>query len=320
MIKCCACNSEHVKKILVINGFDVYKCMNCGLIFTYPMPQDEELQKFYQGFLFEKPDENKIQKQLVIRKKELTDQFKLNQETNSTKKFLDYGGGTGVAYKAAFDLGLNSFYYDIDEKSIEFVKTEFNLDNKFHITNPEIGENYFDYIFCDNVIEHIKDPEYFVNNLYSKLNKGGMLVIKTPNASNFETYFVVIIWLLNYFKRALKENSFKDTFNAVFVHRYWHCDPPRHLYSFSSESLKNVVSKVTKDDKVSVSVDYYHLPFLKYSLGETILNIGNPLKRIVLFIAALPLIVTEFYFLLWHLVLVKLKVISRTGLIVKIEK
>ncbi len=318
-MKCVACHSEASIKISVINKFDVYKCRNCGLIYTSPLPDDEVLNSFYQGFLFEKPQLSDIKNQIPKKKKELKRIFDFSSFDLSQKNFLDFGGGTGLSWIAAKEIGLDAYYFDIDKQAKEFVVSNFGLDELHSIDNPNESEKKFDYILSDNVIEHLKNPVDFVQNLYNILNPGGQIVIKTPRASNCESFFIFSVWFLVYFKKAVKENGLLNGLKSTFVHRYWHCEPPRHLYGFSDLSFKKMFEK-TIANEARVSVSSYILPAFKFSIGDVLLHVKNPILRYVLLLIFLPVIILELPVIGLRYLLISLKLISLSGMIVKIEK
>lgn len=48
--------------------------------------------------------------------------------------------------------------------------------------------NSFDVIYCNDVLEHLYDPEDIVHKLKSKLKKGGLLISSIPNVRYFHTF------------------------------------------------------------------------------------------------------------------------------------
>lgn len=119
---CPGCLSEENLSKLRIDGFYVKECLHCELIFTIPLPSDDFLNIFYQGFLysdgFSSADlsTGDFDREVKARMEELAS-FPLNPRFH--KKFLDFGGGNGAAFVAARKLGFESSYYDVDENSIE---------------------------------------------------------------------------------------------------------------------------------------------------------------------------------------------------------
>lgn len=319
MIHCKVCDSDGVEKIVDWKDYTIYKCTNCNLIFTNPLPDDQLLIDFYQGFLFNKPKKNTIQKEVRNRKKELKTLFNF-QSLDTNTLYLDYGGGTGSSYKAASELGLNAYYHDLDEKAKAFVKETHGLDDDHIIDDIEKTATRFDYIFSDNVIEHVKDPVKFTTDLKDILHVGGQMVIKTPHGMNTEILFYPFISLKGYTFAALKYNPLPVVIKSYFK-RFWHCDPPRHLYAFSKQNLELIAKKAGfRDDEIEVS--YYRVPLFDFSLTKMFVSIKarHGIRSMFLRVIYLPIIPLELLSKLLQSVLISLNVLSAGGIILKLKK
>ena len=236
------------------------------------------------------------------------------------KNFLDYGGGTGSAYKAACELNLKVYYHDLDEKAKSFVKEQHNLTDEFIIDNINNSSIRFDYIFSDNVIEHLKNPIDYINEMRKVLTNSGEIVIKTPNAMNTESFFIPLITLRVYFLKALKYNSLLDAMKSYFM-RFWHCDPPRHLFSFSKTNLRLMALKAGFNEN-EIEISYYNMPFLENSLTKIFFNFQkySSAKYYLLRIFMLPIIPFEFITRVLQTVLLNLKILTPGGIILKLRK
>jgi 2-polyprenyl-3-methyl-5-hydroxy-6-metoxy-1,4-benzoquinol methylase len=316
---CPICDSDNVIKILNwMKGYNILKCNHCKLIFSEPLPSDVDLHDFYQGFCYNKPDITRINNEVKKRKVDLTKLFGWNLPVDvKNNHFLDFGGGSGVATKAAKELGLDAHYFEIDEESISFVKNVLEIDDNHIFTHIcDVQHKKFDCIFSDNVIEHYKFPIEFIDTLYNLLKSRGVLIIKTPHASNTEAVFYPRINIRGYFLRSLKYNSFKNSIYG-YINRWWHCDPPRHIYSFSKESFKEIAKKLKIHD---YEIDFYRIPLFKYSIAELILTKSKNLKGILIRLLLLPILPIELISKLIQLLLIKLEIISPGGIILKIWK
>lgn len=318
-MNCLVCDSQDVAFVCKINGYDVYRCKSCGLIFTSPMPDDKTINEFYQGFLFDKPNVGKLKSKIPSKKIELLKTIGLKELECKGKSFFDYGGGTGLSFAAAIECGFEAYYYDIDNQAIQFAQDNLGLKADNIISEPEKDSRKFDIIMCDNVIEHVKNPHELISMLYNKLVEGGQLIIKTPRASNTETLFIFSVWFLVYLKKVIFVNDLKTTIDAIFVHRYWHAEPPRHLFSFSDKSMELLVQKSCGND-CKIVTDSYSIPYFKYSLADILLSVKDTFLRVFLFINLLPFIAMEFILALYRVIFVKLKLVSMSGMIVKIRK
>lgn len=108
-----------------------------------------------------------------------------------SKRHLDIGCGYGGVCIAAAKAGACSVGLDLDTKLIEF--SELNkrdhpdLNPTFYKMDVLDTENVirlgiFDIITCDNVIEHVSDPERLVKHISLLLKKTGFAYVTIPNA------------------------------------------------------------------------------------------------------------------------------------------
>lgn len=319
MNTCPACNTENTQKYLDWKKFTINKCQGCKLIFALPTPTEDELAEYYQGFLFNKPEKYEIEKKVSLKIKELKHLFKVDNLENKT--FLDFGGGTGVAFKAATELGLKAYYFDLDKQAEEFTKTNLGLTDDFIIKDMASDDRNYDLIFSDNVIEHLIDPVSFLETLTKKLNKNGTLVIKTPHGGNTAIFFNPYMAFKSYFLQAIKYNSVFKSLIVLFK-VFWHCDPPRHIYSFSKDSFKFLVNK-TNVKNISHETSYYEAPIFSNTITKQFFTRDKNLsliKSILVRLIIFPIIPIETTFQLIGKILLKLKILSPEGIILTIKR
>lgn len=98
------------------------------------------------------------------------------------RKFLDFGGGTGVMCEIAYEVGKLPSYLDIPGYVADFAQWRFkkrNLPIKTIISSPEnfsLSED-FDIIFSDAVFEHLVSPERAVNELCRHITNNGLFIL-----------------------------------------------------------------------------------------------------------------------------------------------
>ena len=167
---------------------------------------------------------------------------------------LDIGGGIGLLadqVRRVFPTNLNirTVICDLDEKAKwiaegnghDYVKSTFQ---DFEITNR------FQIILAFNIIEHVQDPEEFINKMYNSLDSGGIAIIQTPNWNSLDT--------------------------KLFKNHYWGgLHAPRHFYIFSKRSLRRAVEKsgfkVVKHKNVPAGIfwTYSVLSYVPKNLNDT---------------------------------------------------
>ncbi len=147
-----------------------------------------KIKSFYEGFHKTSTQQNKIPNlssftyRIII---PVIDKY----VTKTNIKILDYGCGVGstaiyLANKKNFVIG-----YDISEiaikAAIQFSKnTNLQSNTKFTSKIKEVNKiknSSLDLILCLEVIEHVKEEDELIKLFYSKLKKGGRVILSTPS-------------------------------------------------------------------------------------------------------------------------------------------
>lgn len=115
-------------------------------------------------------------------------------------KVIEFGCGNGGFLKQLkTKYPCETWGVDIDEQSAEIARE--NVDNVMHgdafeLIN-ELPENYFDYVVCNDFIEHLHSPELFFKLLSKHLTPDAILVCSLPNIRywrQFLKYFFLKDW------------------------------------------------------------------------------------------------------------------------------
>jgi 2-polyprenyl-3-methyl-5-hydroxy-6-metoxy-1,4-benzoquinol methylase len=56
-----------------------------------------------------------------------------------------------------------------------------------------LPDDYFDCVFCNDVLEHMVDPESMLRTLRTKLAKGGTLISSVPNVRHFWNVYDLVV-------------------------------------------------------------------------------------------------------------------------------
>ena len=176
--------------------YHVAICENCGVLLYYPYPESDKSilqnKKYNKDNIASNDDIQEIQrKQLEYIKnsgnlniaifKNIINFSIPKQLANKKLDILDYGGGSGQFASIFKNLHPNSQVYltDLyDEKLLDKYK-QYNKQIKF----LEFDENdiQFDYIFLNDVFEHLSDPDEVLQLLKNKLKgKDSRIFIDTP--------------------------------------------------------------------------------------------------------------------------------------------
>jgi len=317
-MKCPVCGEEARFLYKWISPYSLQHCSGCETLFSDPVPGEDELNEYYQGFVYRKPDTEKLQGLIEEKKRELSRLF--GDSLHEGRSFLDFGGGSGIASLAAAELGLKVVLYEIDQDAIAFV-TSVKGENDLRTCSDILllDAEAFDLILSDNVIEHVREPDRHMDLLFNFLKPSGKLIIKTPNARNAELLFHPLISIGGYLWRVYRYNNIKTAAFALGF-RPWALDPPRHLFSFSARSLVLLANGAGIDDG-SVEAGFYRTPLWEYSFLKLLAGAKlTDVKSIFKMMIVLFLIPFEVVLKLLECVLQRLNLISAAGVFLRITR
>lgn len=226
---CQVCQSSAIQAVTQIKDhsitketFELHKCTECGFLFTQNAPEESESGRYYQSedYISHSNTSKGLVSRLyhIVRDIMLGRKFGLVNSLGSTKNLLDVGSGTGYFLNFMKQKGYATFGIEIDEKAREFSKKQFGLD----VNTPEYLKNgginqKFGYITLWHVLEHLYDPNVYLQTFYNLLEDDGHLIIAVPNHACFE---------------------------AKYYGTYWAAyDVPRHLWHFTPETLEKIATK-----------------------------------------------------------------------------
>src|SRR3989339_311285 len=175
--KCNICDNILEKIFNYNDEHSYYRCQYCN--FVKRIPGD-----LYVDYSNEYMSEELLNKSLVLAKNYYK---RLNKIIKNGSVCLEIGGSFGFFCKLLKEKN-NCIVYNV-ESSI--LATEYANKNKINTVSKieEIDSNIsFDNIFSFHVLEHLPpdDINSLISNLISRLKKGGLLILFTPNAESFK--------------------------------------------------------------------------------------------------------------------------------------
>jgi len=108
-----------------------------------------------------------------------------NLKFNKNSKVLEIGAGTSPHKNFVYHEYKNYFLLENSKFSIKYLKKKFknnkNIVYKFYSGKKiPFKANYFDRIIISHVLEHVPNPEAFLDEMFKKLKPNGKLSISLP--------------------------------------------------------------------------------------------------------------------------------------------
>jgi len=227
--------------------WNVEQCTSCGLGRLSPFPAPEEIGSFYQDIFYdEKGERFQSWMETLRRKLGALRGSKLNKMFPKRGKLLDFGSGAGHFCDGMRDAGWDVI--DIDPFS---PKSSFS--HKATIRNGDevlldYPDNHFDVITLWYVIEHLRNPDFVLRELFRVLKPGGIVLLSTQDFDSRQA--------------------------KVFGKDWLFLDPPRHLFQFSPATLGRMAENIGYQ---KTDVDWASIEMGPFTILQSILNkiLGN---------------------------------------------
>ena len=167
-------------------GYRYYRCPKCGLVSTYPVPDDAAIEAHYarkfRGY-YELRGRFEQQYQTVERQYRELLQAAVHVSRPSV---LDVGCFTGGFLQLLEQNGWDVYGLELQPEAVEVAKGRlpgriFQAD----LHGEHFPQRQFDVVSLLGVIEHVKDPMRMLRRCAEVLAPNGTLILQTPNSGSF---------------------------------------------------------------------------------------------------------------------------------------
>ncbi len=201
------------------SGFKVKKCINCGLVFLYPTPDEKELRHYYKSQYrkdYRDPSsQERFSSDLSEAKIRLN---RLKKNLASHISVLEIGCGTGAFLNIIRPFVKSVTGVEVDSDSQRWITDKLHIPVFSDIREINPGTR-FDVIVMFHVLEHLPDPVAYLAQLKNFLAEGGRIFIEVPDIDDG----LISLYNIEKFKRFYFQRA--------------------HLYYFSKNTLREVCSK-----------------------------------------------------------------------------
>ncbi len=191
-----------------VEDYNYSKCRSCGLVFMNPLPLPEHLAGFYPGEYSphqEKPGDMKRKSKRNI------------FSPHGSNRLLEVGCGIGSLLQRHNEIGWKVKGVEINPAACEICRAR-GLDvHCGTLLDAPLGDEKFDVIFFNHVIEHLLDPVAIFKKASELLAPEGRIILLTPNSGSMG------------FGR--------------YRSAWYHLDAPRHIFIYGAGSLKGLCDR-----------------------------------------------------------------------------
>jgi len=197
---CMLCEEEGVTFINNLRDDDnrwAVRCNTCGHVQVYPLPEIDENEKYYKNNYNEKQNyktilhSNQSDEEIMYKYENLAIACKdsIINFIPKTSKILEIGSGYGWFVEKMRDNGYSIDGTEINQDRIYFCQKRSGIrliNHNFLLEEtPEPMLKAYDVICLFHVLEHIRNPIAFLNNIKECLKPAGTLLIEVPNFNDY---------------------------------------------------------------------------------------------------------------------------------------
>ena len=166
-------------------------CMNCGLVFTDPMPTEAEIDRYYARF-YRKHYHNAFTPRKIAILKSFCGARGLFHDLlrhilTEGDRVLDVGAGGGELVCFLHDKGIDAVGLEPDATFAKFARESYGVSIiEGGWQTADIAAESFDLITAHHVLEHFQNPSAALRQFKSWLKPRGLLYLSVPNIHDSE--------------------------------------------------------------------------------------------------------------------------------------
>ena len=194
------------------DGWRVVRCTGCGLLATWPSPDNATLEEIYESDdYFDTRSMREPAVEPWIRRLRET----LAALPPVARPILDFGAGPGHLVNAARHLGVQMEGVEPSRRARDLARELYGIELRPSLPRP--GELAIGAVTALHVLEHVRDPVGDLRRLRSLAAPGGVIFIEVPHAGAVDM--------------------------RVPSRRRLILDLPAHLHHFTPQTLNEVVTR-----------------------------------------------------------------------------
>lgn len=242
------CKHENSEIILETKEYKLYKCLFCKIIFARKNEQKNlNSKKVYENY-YKKENASRFGSivELVVKVFRFIRAYKISVLSPNYKSILDIGSGRGwmlyfLKKYFKYDRAIGT---QIADNAYIFSKEKLKLE----IYDKDLLElplnDKFDIITILHVLEHVENPEKYVQKIHELLNEKGILFVEVPNFNSWARKLTQRHWLA--------------------------LDLKHHLTFFTPSSLTSILKKYNLETK---KIRTFSLEYSTFTSTQSLVNL-----------------------------------------------
>ncbi len=216
----CECSGD-IKIRHTKNGYNIYRCDDCKLLFVHPRPSTHDLLEIYNESYFKRGNKYK-----AVHNPRQRYNYSYNDEQKiiiinkyyMSGKLLDVGCAMGDFLYRAKQEAFDVMGVEISSYCADYVRNDLGINvHNGDLLSARLPSNAYDVVTLWDVIEHLENPFETLNEINRVLRPGGILCLSTGDAGSLY---------------------------ARVTGRFWHLlTPPQHLLYFNPENIGKILSR-----------------------------------------------------------------------------
>jgi len=230
---CHVCKGMRVYYLFSACGHRVVRCDDCGLVFFNPQPSDDELARIYNADYFLGSD-SEAGRDTVSKIKQATAKLYLSEIRRyrgfESGRLLEVGCGDGDFLVSAEADGWRVTGVEYSPAACKTARQRLKNGEVRcgELQQAGLTAEQFDLCVVSDVIEHVRAPLEFLQEIHRLLKPGGTLFIATPSIDSWSARIMRQKWMefkaehLTYFDRQTIQTAlFKSGFREIIVQAGW---------------------------------------------------------------------------------------------------
>jgi 2-polyprenyl-3-methyl-5-hydroxy-6-metoxy-1,4-benzoquinol methylase len=236
-VNCPVCNSSMRKEYEKFGHkmqYTYVRCLECSLVYASPRPKYDQdfidscyaTYQFFEGAGLDDLDNIHTSSKSMF-EKEIENLIKFDKIRTNV---LDIGSGMGTFLYAAKPHYKNLTGLDVSEKMAGFVRSKMGINIIIEQFQDHESTEPYSLIHMSHVLEHIPNPNTWLQHAHKLLHPEGILVINVPNKMSFSRRIKHFLYKLGIIKQFT--SSWKDPTRT-----------PDHLYEPTAKSFLQLIGQ-----------------------------------------------------------------------------